>query len=80
MIWPFRRYTDRDRERDRLVDERLSNLSTQIAQADRVVEANAPRVHQVRSRAEQAAAARAEAIRQNHLDQLFIQDLRGHTT
>lgn len=74
MIWPFRR---RNTDHEEQADARLAALDHRLDAASRAVEHNASRVHSARSRAEEAQARRAKAIEENHLDQLFMPDLRG---
>lgn len=75
-MWPFR---SRPTAHEEQADARLAALDDRIGLARATVEHNASRVDSARSRAERAAARRARAIEENHLDQLFIRDLRGGT-
>lgn len=76
MRW-FAGQKSRDaRDRNAALDRRMASLDDLIDDAARTAEQNAPRVASVTTRAERAAARRAEAIRRNHLDRLVIFDLK----
>ena len=77
MLWPFGR---RDAHRDQVVEARLAALGESIASARATVDAQAPRVAVVSGHAHRAADRRAEEIRRNHLDQLYIRDMQSQVS